>query len=180
MGVTVNRRSVMLLTGARAFATACLSVALVGCGGPEASDPVGRFEFDAQASIDASKAIVVETLGGQGAGVVEMALGQLSGGLRASQMHFELAPDGTLTGHRRQLNPVNGVYLDRAENGTWIRLEGIEGENGVALELAIFDAQDPSFVETRQAVVDGTGLHVTTRMGAGPVTFVYLRASAPE
>ncbi|WP_145182760.1 hypothetical protein [Planctomycetes bacterium Pla163] len=165
----------MTRAAAAAIGAAVASVALVGCGGVDPPDPVGRFEFDAQASIDASKSLLVERLGGQGAGVVEMALGQLSGALRASEMHFELAADGTLTGHRRQLNPVNSVYLDREENGSWLRIEGGETEATVALELSIVDAQDPEFVETRAAVVDEAGLRVTTPMGAGPVTFVYLR-----
>jgi hypothetical protein len=170
-----GRARVVARTAAAIVVAAVASFGLVGCGGSEPPDPVGRFVFDAQASIDASKAVVVEAIGAQGAGAVEMALGQLSGGWRASQMHFELAPDGTLTGHRRQLNPFSGVYLDRAENGTWQRLEGDASKATVALELSIVDSLDPSFVETRAAVVDDARLRVTTQMGAGPMTFVYVR-----
>lgn len=138
---------------------------------PPPPEPVGRWEFDAAATIQANRGVIIGEFGEQGADVLETALGMLEQSFEGAEMQFELAEDGTLTGHRRQPNVATGQTFEREENGSWSRVAPDSNE----LVLSIVDPFSSDVRIERPARFDAEHLEVDTRQGTATMTFVFDR-----
>jgi|GEM_PF-4209900 len=147
-------------------------LALASCSSePAAPDPVGRWEFVVDATVEANRSVIIGEFGEQGPAALETALGLLEQSFEGAEMHFELAEDGTLTGHRSQPVISTGQTYERDENGSWARTAPESGE----LVLTIVDPNDDAYSIERAATVAGDRLEVETRQGTATMTFVFER-----